>query len=60
MHKVGVVMCGIFGYVGTQDPLPICIEGLKQLEYRGYDSTGIAGISKGKIESCKEAGKIAS
>ena len=53
-------MCGIFGYVGTKDPLPICIAGLKQLEYRGYDSAGVAGITDGKIETCKEAGKIAS
>ena len=52
-------MCGIFGYVGQEDPLPICIEGLKKLEYRGYDSTGIAGISKGKLEACKGSGKIA-
>ena len=53
-------MCGIFGYIGKKDPIPICISGLKQLEYRGYDSAGIAGIFQGKIKSCKEAGKIAS
>jgi glutamine---fructose-6-phosphate transaminase (isomerizing) len=53
-------MCGIFGYIGKKDPIPICIAGLKQLEYRGYDSAGIAGIFQGKIRSCKEAGKIAS
>ena len=52
-------MCGIFGYIGKKDPIPICISGLKQLEYRGYDSAGIAGIFQGKIRSCKEAGKIA-
>lgn len=51
-------MCGIFGYIGPKDPLPICLFGLKQLEYRGYDSSGIAGLSDGKLISCKEAGKI--
>lgn len=53
-------MCGIFGYIGKKDPISICIAGLKQLEYRGYDSAGIAGIHEGKIKFCKEAGKIAS
>lgn len=51
-------MCGIVGYVGTRDPLEICLAGLKQLEYRGYDSAGIAGICEGMLKSCKEAGKI--
>lgn len=53
-------MCGIFGYIGKKDPIKICLSGLKQLEYRGYDSAGIAGIIEGKIKSCKEAGKIIS
>ena len=52
-------MCGIFGYIGLKDPVKICIAGLKQLEYRGYDSAGIAGIMNGQIKSCKAAGKIA-
>jgi glucosamine--fructose-6-phosphate aminotransferase (isomerizing) len=51
-------MCGIFGYIGSKDPLKTCISGLELLEYRGYDSTGIAGISKGKIAFCKEIGKL--
>lgn len=51
-------MCGIFGYIGDQDPLQACIAGLEQLEYRGYDSTGIAGIVKGQLAICKEAGKL--
>lgn len=38
-------MCGIFGYIGQRDPLTACIQGLERLEYRGYDSIGIAGIS---------------
>lgn len=53
-------MCGIFGYIGTEDPLYTCIEGLKKLEYRGYDSAGVAGIKNGNLIFCKEAGKIAS
>jgi glucosamine--fructose-6-phosphate aminotransferase (isomerizing) len=51
-------MCGIFGYIGAQDPLKICVAGLEQLEYRGYDSTGIAGTCAGKISFCKKAGKL--
>ena len=35
-------MCGIFGYIGTQQALPLLVEGLRRLEYRGYDSTGVA------------------
>ncbi|MBA2728974.1 MAG: glutamine--fructose-6-phosphate transaminase (isomerizing), partial [Parachlamydiaceae bacterium] len=54
-------MCGIFGYVGkrNRNPVNIVLEGLKKLEYRGYDSAGIAGISHGKVRFCKEVGKIA-
>lgn len=51
-------MCGIFGYIGDDDPLKTCILGLEQLEYRGYDSTGIAGIVDGQIVICKEVGKL--
>ncbi len=51
-------MCGIFGYVGTQNPLPIVLEGLKRLEYRGYDSSGVGGLLDGKLKWCKEVGKI--
>lgn len=52
-------MCGIFGYVGSRNAVEICCEGLKKLEYRGYDSAGIAGIQDGKIVACKELGKVA-
>lgn len=52
-------MCGIFGYVGPKESLETVINGLKRLEYRGYDSAGIAGISNGKIVHCKEVGKVA-
>ncbi|PIS02844.1 MAG: glutamine--fructose-6-phosphate transaminase (isomerizing) [Chlamydiae bacterium CG10_big_fil_rev_8_21_14_0_10_42_34] len=51
-------MCGIFGYIGKKNPLKACLKGLELLEYRGYDSSGIAGIVAGKIESCKEIGKL--
>jgi len=51
-------MCGIFGYIGPKDPLKTCLAGLEQLEYRGYDSSGIAGILSGKIKACKKAGKL--
>jgi len=51
-------MCGIFGYIGPKNVAKTTIEGLKTLEYRGYDSAGIAGISHGKIYYCKEVGKV--
>lgn len=51
-------MCGIFGYIGKKDSLTTCIKGLKHLEYRGYDSAGIAGIYNGNIFHYKSSGKI--
>jgi len=51
-------MCGIVGYVGDKGALPILVEGLKRLEYRGYDSVGIAVISKDNIIIKKCKGKI--
>ncbi len=51
-------MCGIFGYIGDDDALETCLAGLEQLEYRGYDSSGIAGLVGGKIALCKEVGKL--
>ncbi len=51
-------MCGIFGYIGRRNPAKICLRGLKSLEYRGYDSAGLAGILEGKILSCKQVGRV--
>ncbi len=51
-------MCGIVGYVGARESLPILLEGLKRLEYRGYDSAGIAVQIGDRLEMRKAAGKI--
>ena len=51
-------MCGIIGYNGKSKCLPIILSGLKSLEYRGYDSAGVAYLKNGKIEIIKEKGEI--
>ncbi len=51
-------MCGIVGYLGTKDSVPILLKGLKRLEYRGYDSAGIALINGQTVSSLKKAGKV--
>lgn len=51
-------MCGIYGYFGHRNGVKIALDGLKRLEYRGYDSAGLAGVKDGKIECFKEVGKI--
>ena len=51
-------MCGIVGYVGAKPPLPILVEGLRKLEYRGYDSAGVAIVRDGCMEVRRSAGKL--
>ncbi len=51
-------MCGIVGYIGPQDATPIILNGLKRLEYRGYDSAGLAVLEDGHIEVRRDAGKL--
>ena len=52
-------MCGIIGYVGSKNSAPFLIEGLKKLEYRGYDSAGIAVVEKGHVRRIRAVGKVA-
>ena len=51
-------MCGIIGYIGSQPVVPIILDGLRRLEYRGYDSAGIAVVRDGGIEVRRSAGKL--
>src|SRR5450759_622211 len=51
-------MCGIIGYIGDKNPLPILLDGLKRLEYRGYDSAGVALLSNNTLSVFKKAGKV--
>ncbi len=52
-------MCGIIGYTGCRPVAPVLLEGLKRLEYRGYDSAGLAMVGDGKLSLVREVGKVA-
>jgi glucosamine--fructose-6-phosphate aminotransferase (isomerizing) len=51
-------MCGIIGYVGRKPAVPFLLEGLRRMEYRGYDSAGVAVLDDGALGACRAAGKI--
>ena len=53
------IMCGIVGYTGSQEAAPILLDGLKKLEYRGYDSAGVAVLHGHQIAVSKVTGRIA-
>jgi glucosamine--fructose-6-phosphate aminotransferase (isomerizing) len=51
-------VCGIVGYIGRRDAIPVLLEGLRSLEYRGYDSAGLAVIHRNKLQITKTAGRV--
>jgi glucosamine--fructose-6-phosphate aminotransferase (isomerizing) len=51
-------VCGIVGYIGRRDAIPVLLEGLRSLEYRGYDSAGLAVIHRNKLQVTKTAGRV--
>src|SRR5687767_3452539 len=51
-------MCGIIGYIGPKDVVPVLIDGLRRLEYRGYDSAGVAVVRQGAVDLRRSAGKL--
>ena len=51
-------MCGIVSYIGKKDPVPILLKGLRRLEYRGYDSAGVALLNSKELQSIKKVGKV--
>jgi len=51
-------MCGIVGYIGEQQAVDVVLEGLRRLEYRGYDSAGISTLNVGQIDTQRAEGKL--
>ena len=51
-------MCGIIGYIGPKEVVPVLIDGLRRLEYRGYDSAGVAVVRNGVMDLRRSAGKL--
>jgi glutamine---fructose-6-phosphate transaminase (isomerizing) len=51
-------VCGIVGYIGRRDAIPVLLEGLRSLEYRGYDSAGLAVVYRNKLQITKTAGRV--
>ncbi len=58
LRPYGAAMCGIVGYVGLQSAQDVVVAGLKRLEYRGYDSAGVAVLADGGLAAAKKAGKL--
>ena len=51
-------MCGIIGYIGSKQVVPVLVDGLRRLEYRGYDSAGVAVVCNGEVDIRRSAGKL--
>ncbi|MDR2432455.1 MAG: glutamine--fructose-6-phosphate transaminase (isomerizing) [Puniceicoccales bacterium] len=58
MKSMNLIMCSIIGYVGVKDVAQILLDGLERLEYRGYDSAGIAGLKDGTFTTVKQLGRV--